>query len=57
MNNPGGKIVIIFASTVREAKEFAAKDNQNLVYITPYKYSKGKGNNFYEFNEQPKTKK
>ncbi len=51
MKTAFGKIVIIFESTVKEAKKIASK-NRRLVYIAPYKYSKGKGNNFYEFNEQ-----
>lgn len=49
-DNVGGKIIIIFASTVKEAKEIANKEcNGRLLYVAPYKYSKGKGNNFYEF--------
>lgn len=45
------KIIIIFASTVKEAKEIAIKEyGGKAVYSHPFKYSKGKGNNFYEFN-------
>jgi hypothetical protein len=47
----GGSIVIIFASTKKEAAQIANKEyGENAKYIQPYKYSKGRGNNFYEFN-------
>ena len=41
---------IIMASNKKEAIERASANYGNRwLYVRPYKYSKGKGNNFYEF--------
>jgi hypothetical protein len=45
------KTVIILASTKKEAIQLAGLSAK---YIGVYKYTKGKGNNFYEF-EMPLT--
>lgn len=44
------KTEIYFDNTLKEAKERANKEHgQKAVYQDVYKYSKGKGNNFYRF--------
>ena len=44
------KEIIYFASTKKKAKDLAQKEyGDTIEYVKPYKYSKGKGNNFYEF--------
>lgn len=40
---------IIQANTLREAKQIAFNKNPFLNYEKVYKYTKGKGNNFYQF--------
>lgn len=42
--------IIIFANTKKEATEIASKEYPTLKFKSVYKYSKGEGNNFYEFN-------
>lgn len=44
------KTEIYFDNTLKEAKERALKQHgSNAVYQGVYKYSRGKGNNFYRF--------
>lgn len=42
--------VIMFANSVKEAKQYMLNEySDRFKYIGVYKYSKGKGNNFYKF--------
>lgn len=43
------KTVIRFDHSKKEAIDFMNTAYKNAIYIGVYKYSKGKGNNFYEF--------
>ena len=42
--------VIIFASTKKESKEIAIRDYPYHKFRKPYRYTAGKGNNFYEYS-------
>jgi hypothetical protein len=47
------KTIIILASTKKEALEIANRETEKLEFQSVYKYSKGKGNNFYQFVINP----
>jgi len=42
---------IIFVATKKEALHRAKEGKENLLFEKVYKYSRGKGNNFYQFQE------